>query len=281
MQNRIWRVHAVDSSSSLLHDLVRVVQAVEYDGIGRDAVPSLGSGGVLHQVYPGPALGQRIVVLTVPFGGGNMQSFAKFTKTIQFGRQIVEYDDPGMLFDDLRFLVKPSCIRVHQASAAHGHLGIVLDGLSGEYVLAVPSDDLIVGLVIADHDLVKFPLVLLGLLHGDQDPSAKGPKMVFLEPSVNLRIFGEPGIYRMASFELAFVLVEAVGDEHRNIVAPCIAGRGTEQNPCAVPGYGDEGLRPGAPADHPLLVEYEDRTRFVRILGDIVPGIDGDPDSSH
>lgn len=41
---------AVDSSSSLHHDLVGIVLRVKYNGVGGDAVPALTAGRVLHKI---------------------------------------------------------------------------------------------------------------------------------------------------------------------------------------------------------------------------------------
>ena len=77
--------------------------------------------------------------------------------------------------------------------------------------------------------------------------------------------------------EIGLVAEISVCDEHRNVVRPGISRGCRKHYPPVRFGYLQERFCPGAIADNPLLVEYEEAAGNSDILLYIVPGIDNDP----
>src|SRR5688572_13715930 len=79
----------------------------------------------------------------------------------------------------------------------------------------------------------------------------------------------------MLSDELGTILVEPVGDEHGNIVHPCITRCSRQQDPVVILGDLDERLDPRTFSHKTLLIEDEEVILIVDILPEIVPAVDG------
>ena len=77
----------------------------------------------------------------------------------------------------------------------------------------------------------------------------------------------------MLLVEVCSVLVQPVGQEHGNIVAPGVARCSAKQNPPVPLGDLQESLHPGAAAHYSLLVKYEEGVLHLLILADVVPAI--------
>ena len=77
----------------------------------------------------------------------------------------------------------------------------------------------------------------------------------------------------MFSNELCSVLIETVGDKHRNIIFPLIAGCSGKQYPFVEPCDFEKRIDPSPRADKPLFVKYKERILNVLILSDVIPTV--------
>ena len=281
VQLRIWGVQAVDPAGRLLHDLVAVVERVEDHHVGRDAVPPLAPGAVLHQVDPPVRVRKLVVPVSVPLvhrdAGGLLQS----PQLIEFGVEVVEYDHPLELPAQVGRLPEPLGIRVDDPPEAHHHLGRVADRLVLEGVPPVAEHRLVGRLVVSHGHVVEHPFRSLGALHGDEHGPAALAQPVLVHPPVDLGELAPPGIYDVMALELGAVLVEAVGDEHRRVVHPRIARRRGQQDPLVRLGDLQEALDPRAGSDQTLLVEDEEASGEPVVLVHVVPRVDGDGHPAH
>jgi hypothetical protein len=97
-----------------------------------------------------------------------------------------------------------------------------------------------------------------------------------IDVSIHLRELGERVVDNVFSLELGTILIEAVGDEHGNIVHPCVTRRSGQKDPAVLFRKTQELLRPLSRSDESLFVEDEEGVFDVGVLSDVLPGINSE-----
>jgi hypothetical protein len=112
--------------------------------------------------------------------------------------------------------------------------------------------------------------------HLDKELMSLSRKTSDIDVAVDLGELGEGVVDDMFALEVCAILVEIIRHKDRNIVHPRIAGSSRQQDPVVMLGYSQELSRPVSRTNQSLLVKYEERSRHVSVLGDVVPGVDGE-----
>lgn len=281
VQHRIWRVQSIDATGRLLHDLIGIVERIEYHRVRGDAVPAFASGRVLHQIDPLLAIGKRIMHMPIPLGNRESRFLAQSSKDLEFAIEVVEYNAALPLLADAHGLREPPWFGVDDLPKTHHQFRTVLDRFLREWVPSVLEDALEGVLVVPDGHQMRFPFGLLRSFHGDENMIADLDQSILTDPLVDLRILAPTGIYRVHLLELPFVLVEPIGDEHRHVIAPRVSRSRGQQYPSVALGDLEERLGPRTIADDALFVKYKERVLDIGVLLDVVPRIHGDGDATH
>lgn len=225
VQILIRRIQSVDSPRSLPHNLIGVVLAVEYNGVRLDAVPAFSTGIVLHQIDPPIAFRKRLMLVPVPLCNFSVLAIVQTHQNIKLIVEIIEDDDPGPAFANIKHFFLSACISVHQLPQQIAELAGGLDWLVLPEIPPVLADRQILHLVV----IHKYILMVRNSrpleVHVNQNPFPQPYQALGIQIPIDLRVLRtELAVYHVLVVKVRSVSVEPIGDEHRDIIRPAVPG---------------------------------------------------------
>ena len=106
-------IKSVYTSGCLLHYLITVVLRIEYNSVGLNTVPTLGSRIVLHEIYPFFRFLYLLMLIHVPLRNVNLVSVIKRFKYLKLVVKVIKYNGSGMFLQQLQQYSLTCFIAVH------------------------------------------------------------------------------------------------------------------------------------------------------------------------
>lgn len=163
--------------------------------------------------------------MPIPLSHREPSSLTQSSKDLEFAIEVVEYNTALPPLADAHGLREPPWFGVDDLPKTHHQLRAVLDRFLREWIPSILEDTLVGVLVVTDGHYMRFPFRLLGSFHGDENMIADLRQSILTDPLVDLRILAPTRIYRVHLIELPLVLVEPIGDEHRQVIVPRVSRR--------------------------------------------------------